>query len=116
VYILDDPLSAVDVHVGKHIFDHFICGAVADRTRLLVTNQLQFTPQADRVVVMDAGRIVAQVGPCCGLVVKRAAGGRCKCRTWCQGIWQGEFGRGSPAAVLSSQHSSRLPACVCACG
>ncbi|KAL4852933.1 Multidrug resistance-associated protein 1 [Chlorella vulgaris] len=60
VYILDDPLSAVDVHVGKHIFDHFICGAVADRTRLLVTNQLQFTPQADRVVVMDAGRIVAQ--------------------------------------------------------
>ena len=27
VYILDDPLSAVDVHVGKHIFERFIMGA-----------------------------------------------------------------------------------------
>lgn len=41
VYILDDPLSAVDVHVGRHIFDRFICGAAAGRARLLVTNQLQ---------------------------------------------------------------------------
>lgn len=26
VYILDDPLSAVDVHVGRHIFEKFITG------------------------------------------------------------------------------------------
>lgn len=26
VYVMDDPLSAVDVHVGKHIFDHLIQG------------------------------------------------------------------------------------------
>lgn len=59
-YILDDPLSAVDVHVGRHIFDHFITGAAAGRTRLLVTNQLQYTPYADRIFVMEEGRVVAQ--------------------------------------------------------
>lgn len=29
LYIMDDPLSAVDVHVGRHIFDHCISGAAA---------------------------------------------------------------------------------------
>ena len=61
VYILDDPLSAVDVHVGRHIFERFIRGAAASKTRLLVTNQLQYTQYADRVVVMEEGRVVAQV-------------------------------------------------------
>ncbi|KAL4457987.1 hypothetical protein ABPG75_012852 [Micractinium tetrahymenae] len=60
VYVLDDPLSAVDVHVGRHIFERFITGAAAGRTRLLVTNQLQYTPHADRVVVLGGGRVVAQ--------------------------------------------------------
>lgn len=40
-----------------------VAGAAAGRTRLLVTNQLQYTPYADRVVVIDDGHIVAQVGP-----------------------------------------------------
>jgi hypothetical protein len=61
VYILDDPLSAVDVHVGRHIFDRFIQGAAAGTTRLLVTNQLQYTQHADRVVVLEDGNMVAQV-------------------------------------------------------
>eukprot|EP00891_Asterochloris_glomerata_P006803 jgi/Astpho2/6803/e_gw1.00103.48.1_t len=59
-YIMDDPLSAVDVHVGKHIFDECIAGLLKSKTRLLVTNQLQFVPQADRVVYLEAGCVAAQ--------------------------------------------------------
>eukprot|EP00198_Chlamydomonas_reinhardtii_P014120 XP_001703457.1 ABC transporter, multidrug resistance associated protein [Chlamydomonas reinhardtii] len=57
IYLLDDPLSAVDAHVGRHLFEECICGLLEDRTRLLVTHQLQYLPAADLVVVMDAGRI-----------------------------------------------------------
>lgn len=60
VYILDDPLSAVDVHVGRHIFDKFINGAIQHKARLLVTNQLTFLPQADKIVMIENGEIVAQ--------------------------------------------------------
>ncbi|KAK9823537.1 hypothetical protein WJX72_003514 [[Myrmecia] bisecta] len=48
LYLMDDPLSAVDVHVGKHIFDHCIMGALRHKTRVLVTNQLQYLAAADQ--------------------------------------------------------------------
>jgi len=60
VYILDDPLSAVDVHVGKHIFENFINGAIKDKARLLVTNQLSYLPYADKIVMIDKGEIIVQ--------------------------------------------------------
>lgn len=41
VVLLDDPLSAVDAHVGRHLFDACICGLLAGSTRILVTHQLQ---------------------------------------------------------------------------
>jgi ABC-type multidrug transport system fused ATPase/permease subunit len=58
--LLDDPLSAVDAHVGNHIFEHLLSrrtGLLRERTCLLVTHQLQFLPRCDFVVVMDNGRI-----------------------------------------------------------
>lgn len=58
--IMDDPLSAVDVHVGRHMFTSCIKGVLKDRTRLLVTNQLQFLPQCDHVIFMYKGRVAAQ--------------------------------------------------------
>ncbi|GIL72743.1 hypothetical protein Vretimale_4441 [Volvox reticuliferus] len=61
IYLLDDPLSAVDAHVGRHLFDECICGLLEDKTRLLVTHQLQYLPSADLVVVM-AGGAVQHVG------------------------------------------------------
>ncbi|GIL43241.1 hypothetical protein Vafri_1038 [Volvox africanus] len=57
IYILDDPLSAVDAHVGRHLFDECICGLLEDKTRLLVTHQLQYLPSADLVVVMSGGAV-----------------------------------------------------------
>nr|XP_046270771.1 multidrug resistance-associated protein 1 [Scatophagus argus] len=59
VYLLDDPLSAVDAHVGKHIFDQVIGpqGLLKDKTRVLVTHGLSYLPQADLILVMVEGEI-----------------------------------------------------------
>jgi ATP-binding cassette, subfamily C (CFTR/MRP), member 1 len=60
VYLFDDPLSALDAHVGRAVFEKCINGLLKERgaTRLLVTNQLQFLPAADAIVVLDDGAIV----------------------------------------------------------
>ncbi|KAJ8251179.1 hypothetical protein GJAV_G00218160 [Gymnothorax javanicus] len=59
VYLLDDPLSAVDAHVGQHIFDKVIGpnGLLRDKTRILVTHGLSYLPQADLILVMVNGEI-----------------------------------------------------------
>ncbi|KAK2945436.1 Multidrug resistance-associated protein [Blattamonas nauphoetae] len=60
IFILDDPLSAVDAHVGRYLMDECICGALKGKTVILMTNQLQFLDRADKVVVMREGKIRAQ--------------------------------------------------------
>ena len=57
--MLDDPLSAVDSHVGKHIFEQVIGpqGLLKNKTRVLVTNSVAFLNQMDYIVVMKNGRI-----------------------------------------------------------
>uniref|UniRef100_A0A3B4X872 Multidrug resistance-associated protein 1 n=1 Tax=Seriola lalandi dorsalis TaxID=1841481 RepID=A0A3B4X872_SERLL len=59
VYLLDDPLSAVDAHVGKHIFDQVIGpqGLLKDKTRVLVTHGLSYLPQVDLILVMVGGEV-----------------------------------------------------------
>ncbi|KAJ8916751.1 hypothetical protein NQ315_013956 [Exocentrus adspersus] len=57
IYLLDDPLSAVDTHVGKHLFHECIKKYLKDKTRILVTHQLQFLKEADLIVVINNGRI-----------------------------------------------------------
>ncbi|KAN0028502.1 hypothetical protein ACTFIV_010347 [Dictyostelium citrinum] len=57
-YILDEPLSAVDPEVGNHLFNKCIQGMMADKTRILVTHQLQFIPSADHIVVVDNGKLI----------------------------------------------------------
>ena len=61
VFLLDDPLSAVDAHVSKHIFTECIEGWLGAKTRILVTHQIQFASQCDRIIVIKDG-CVANVG------------------------------------------------------
>ncbi|GAB0095977.1 multidrug resistance-associated protein 1 [Sergentomyia squamirostris] len=59
IYLLDDPLSAVDAHVGKHIFDNVIGpkGLLAGKTRLLVTHGISYLPHMDEILVISNGEI-----------------------------------------------------------
>lgn len=60
IYLLDDPLSAVDAHVGHHLLEKCICGLMAGKTRILVTHQLHVLAKADRIFCMREGVIVEQ--------------------------------------------------------
>ena len=62
LYLLDDPLSAVDSHVGKHIFEKVIGpkGLLKKKTRILVTHGVGYLPEVDRILVMKDGRISEQ--------------------------------------------------------
>lgn len=57
IVLMDDPLSAVDAHVGQHIVDHAICGLLKNKCRILATHQLHFLERADRIVWMKSGSI-----------------------------------------------------------
>jgi ATP-binding cassette subfamily C (CFTR/MRP) protein 4 len=52
VYLLDDPLSAVDTQVGRHIFKKCICGILKDKPRILVTHQVNVLEAADQILVL----------------------------------------------------------------
>lgn len=60
VYLLDDPLSAVDAHVGRHLFESCICGILKGRTRVLVTHQMHFLSDSNvgQILVVEDGEIV----------------------------------------------------------
>jgi len=59
IYLFDDPLSAVDSHVGKKIFDNVIGpnGMLKQKTRVLVTHGISFLPEVDQIIVLSQGRI-----------------------------------------------------------
>lgn len=59
VVLMDDPLSAVDAHVGRHIFDNAILGLLKDKCRILATHQLWVLSRCDRIVWMEQGKIQA---------------------------------------------------------
>ncbi|KAJ1730729.1 hypothetical protein LPJ61_002870, partial [Coemansia biformis] len=58
ILILDDCLSAVDVKTSRAIFRHCVKGLLAHKTRILVTNSLDYLPATDLVITLDGGRIV----------------------------------------------------------
>ena len=59
IYFFDDPLSALDAHVGKAVFHNAILSLRKQgKTVVLVTHALHFLPMCDRIVTMEDGRIM----------------------------------------------------------
>ena len=77
VYILDDPLSAVDTIVGRRLFETCLNGVLRNSVVVLVTHQLQYAQLADTMLVLDqvgtseaactfCGRLTVPPTPCSG--------------------------------------------------
>lgn len=60
IYLLDDPLSAVDSVVGKHIFNNCIKDFLKEKICILVTHQEQYLKASNHIVYMDNGKIQLQ--------------------------------------------------------
>ncbi|KAM5180099.1 ATP-binding cassette sub-family C member 4 isoform 1-T1 [Mantella aurantiaca] len=60
IYLLDDPLSAVDAEVGRHLFDKCICHALRKKLCILVTHQLQYLSAAKQILILKEGQTVGK--------------------------------------------------------
>nr|XP_005909297.1 PREDICTED: multidrug resistance-associated protein 4 isoform X2 [Bos mutus] len=58
IYLLDDPLSAVDAEVSRHLFELCICQALHEKIRILVTHQLQYLKAASQILILKDGQMV----------------------------------------------------------
>ena len=58
LYLLDDPLSAVDIKVGQHIFKSCINNLLGNKMRVLTSHQEQHMREADEVIVLYKGRVL----------------------------------------------------------
>ncbi|NXC60954.1 MRP4 protein, partial [Aleadryas rufinucha] len=60
IYLLDDPLSAVDAEVGRHLFEKCICEALHQKISVLVTHQLQYLRAANQILILKDGKMVGK--------------------------------------------------------
>ncbi|XP_043928932.1 ATP-binding cassette sub-family C member 4 isoform X2 [Protopterus annectens] len=60
IYLLDDPLSAVDSEVGRHLFEQCISGVLRNKPCILVTHQLQYLSAATQILILKEGEIVGK--------------------------------------------------------
>lgn len=58
IYLLDDPISAVDSKVAKKIYENTILKMKGDKTIILVTHQISYMYGCDKVIIMEDGRVV----------------------------------------------------------
>ncbi|XP_037656314.1 multidrug resistance-associated protein 4 isoform X1 [Choloepus didactylus] len=58
IYLLDDPLSAVDAEVGRHLFELCICQTLHEKITILVTHQLQYLKAASQILILKDGEMV----------------------------------------------------------
>ncbi|XP_022166667.1 probable multidrug resistance-associated protein lethal(2)03659 isoform X2 [Myzus persicae] len=60
IYLLDDPLSAVDTRVGKHLYEKCIKSYLKEKTCILVTHQIQYLIDVDQIVLMENAKVVTE--------------------------------------------------------
>ena len=72
IFLLDDPLSAVDSHVGKHIFEEVIgpSGLLQNKTRVLVTHGITYLPATQWIIVISNG-VISEQGSYDELIAKK---------------------------------------------
>ena len=58
IYLLDDVLSAVDVHVGKFLMEETIMGYLRHKTVIMPSHAIHFADRADYLLVMHKGEVV----------------------------------------------------------
>ncbi|KAI3868941.1 hypothetical protein MKX03_003312 [Papaver bracteatum] len=57
IYLLDDPFSAVDAHTASILFNDCVMAALVNKTVILVTHQVEFLAEADKILVMEGGKM-----------------------------------------------------------
>lgn len=57
IFLLDDPLSAVDSKVARQIFERCLKRLRKEKTVILVTHQVAYLHECDVIVIMDQGKI-----------------------------------------------------------
>ena len=60
VYLLDDPLAAVDSKVANRLYSECINGFLANKTRILITHRLMFLENAENIVLLENGKVTDQ--------------------------------------------------------
>ena len=114
MYLLDDPLSAVDAEVGRRIFDRAIRGLLKGKTVLFVTHQLQYLPHCDRVLFIEQGK-VAEAGAHSSLVAQGGGYARLYAShsdnqtSIQQGESTGEAGEGAPTTGANTAGADAGP-------
>ncbi|KAJ0033464.1 hypothetical protein NQD34_000571 [Periophthalmus magnuspinnatus] len=63
IYLLDDPLAAVDTDVAEHLMKRCIMDLLKDKTRILCTHRIEFVDKADAVILMEDGKIIKTGSP-----------------------------------------------------
>uniref|UniRef100_A0A8C4VNF9 Multidrug resistance-associated protein 4 n=1 Tax=Gopherus evgoodei TaxID=1825980 RepID=A0A8C4VNF9_9SAUR len=60
IYLLDDPLSAVDAEVSRHLFEKCIYRALHQKVSILVTHQLQYLHAVNQILILKEGKMVGK--------------------------------------------------------
>ena len=63
LYLIDDIFSAVDSEVATHIYRKCILGLLRNKTRVLCTHHTKYVQAADKVIMMEEGRVREQGAP-----------------------------------------------------